>query len=57
MNTTHFFKSGDSHIGSEVVLRLQNKNVGGAFDALVAMPRDFALEDRRDQAPQEREGI
>jgi antitoxin VapB len=43
--------------GGEVVLRPRKKNLGKAFAALAAMPKDFMSDGRGDLPPQEREDL
>jgi antitoxin VapB len=43
--------------GREVVLRPRKGNLGRAFAALAAMPKDFMSEGRQDRPPQEREEL
>ena len=42
--------------GDEIVLRERPRNLSRAFELLCALPEDF-LEDRKDDPPQEREGL
>jgi antitoxin VapB len=42
--------------GDEIVLRERPRNLSRAFELLSALPDDF-LEDRKDDPPQEREGL
>ena len=43
--------------GREVVLREPKRNLGGAFEALADMPKDFMSGGRQDQPPQERDDL
>lgn len=40
--------------GGDVILREPKRNLGQAFAALGAMPRDFMAASRRDETPQKR---
>jgi antitoxin VapB len=43
--------------GSDIVLRKPKRNLEQAFTALGAMPDDFMVEGRRDEAPQKRHAL
>jgi len=43
--------------GREVVLRPRKSNLGRAFAALAAMPKDFMSDGRQDRPPQERKEL
>lgn len=43
--------------GREIVLRESRRNLGRAFAALAAMPKDFMSGGRQDQIPQERDDL
>lgn len=43
--------------GDEIVLREKGKGLARAFEILANLPEDACPEDRRDSAPQERDGL
>jgi len=43
--------------GGDIVLREPKRNLGRAFAALGAMPDDFMVAGRRDEAPQKRKAL
>jgi len=43
--------------GDEIVLREKAKGLGRAFEILANLPADSLPEDRRDDPPQQREGL
>jgi antitoxin VapB len=43
--------------GEEIVLREKGKGLARAFEILANLPEDVFPDDRRDSAPQEREGL
>ncbi len=43
--------------GNEVVLREKSGNLAHAFDLIIGLPDDLELPDRKNDLPQEREGL
>jgi antitoxin VapB len=43
--------------GDEIVLREPRHNLARAFELLATMPEDFFADGRKDDPPQEREGL